>query len=139
MEKIKKSSSPDETAQIGRELAKNLDRKTPLCFFGDLGTGKTTLIKALISEFLEIDPHLVNSPTFTYLHIYEGRVPVFHFDLYRLQNHLEFLERGFDEYFEIEGICCIEWAERIHSILPSKALSITMKHLGENQREIRLS
>ena len=107
-------------------------------FFGDLGSGKTTFIKALVSKLSGIHPHEISSPTFTYLHIYEGNIPIFHFDLYRLQNHEDFLERGFDEYFEAGGICCIEWAERIRPILPNDVLCIEMKHLNENEREITI-
>jgi len=132
----KTSSSPEETAEIGRSLAKNLGPGSILSFFGDLGSGKTTLIKSLTAELTGIDPHEVSSPTFTYLNIYEGACPVYHFDLYRLENKANFLERGFDEYFDAGGICLIEWAERIESILPEHALRIELKHSGDNNRTL---
>lgn len=121
---------------MGQALAQELSPNTVVSFFGDLGSGKTTLIKALTAQLTGMAPHDINSPTFTYLHIYEGTIPIFHFDLYRLKSSHEFLERGFDEYFHQDGICLIEWAERIDSILPSNGRRIEMKHLGENKRLI---
>lgn len=134
----KTSSSPEETGEIGRSLAKNLSPGSIVSFFGDLGAGKTTLIKSLTAELAGIDPHEVSSPTFTYLHIYEGKCPIYHFDLYRLENANAFLERGFDEYFDADGICLIEWAERIEPILPKHTLRIEIKHSGENNRTLSM-
>ena len=140
LKKINKtSSSPEETQAIGRLLARELHIGSIVCFFGTLGTGKTTLIKALTAALTGVHPHEVSSPTFTYLHIYEGTLPLYHFDLYRLRNHKDFLERGFDEYFDLDGICCIEWAERIQPILPKNALQVAIKHLGENKRELTIA
>lgn len=131
--------SEEETLSIGHLVAKDLKLGAILAFFGDLGTGKTTFIKALAQELIDTHPNEVNSPTFTYLNIYEGKFPVYHFDLYRLKNTQDFLERGFDEYFDADGICCIEWAERIKPILPKNALHIHIKHLGENKRELTIT
>jgi len=130
------SFSLEETDQIASLIAKKLQVGSSVCFFGELGSGKTTLIKALAKKLSGIDPHEVNSPTFTYLNIYEGSPPLFHFDLYRLENDQDFLRRGFDEYFDANGICLIEWAERIKPILPKNAVCIELKHLGENTREL---
>lgn len=128
------SSSLEETAEIGRSIAKDLAPGAIVAFFGDLGAGKTTLIKSLAAELTGIDPHEVSSPTFTYLHIYKGTGLVYHFDLYRLENAADFLERGFDEFFDAGGICLIEWAERIDPILPEHAHRIEIKHQDENNR-----
>lgn len=130
------SSSPSETRALGAQLGAELPQNSVLCFFGDLGAGKTTFIQGLVSEVTGSEH--ASSPTFVYLNIYEGEKPVYHFDLYRLKDAEEFLSMGFDEFFYAGGICCVEWAERILPLLPEGCLTITMSHLNENQREICL-
>lgn len=78
----------------------------------------------------------VSSPTFSYLHIYPGKIPVYHFDLYRLKNYAEFCALGFDEYLNSDGIACIEWAERIQDHLPKEALFFHFAHTGNETRKI---
>lgn len=128
------SSSPEETAAIGEEIARTLKGDELLCLYGDLGAGKTTFSKGLVLQFAHIPPHEVNSPTFTYLNIYEGVQTVYHFDCYRLKGEEDFLERGFDEYFG--NLCLLEWPERIEKILPVKRIDITIDYHGESGREI---
>lgn len=130
------STSPEETEAIGREIAHLLPDKGVVCLKGDLGAGKTTLSKGIVSELTGLSPHEVNSPTFTYLNIYEGEdSPLFHIDCYRLKGEKEFLERGLDEYFE--GRCLIEWPERILKILPACWGEITIEYNGERGRVIQ--
>ena len=81
--------------------------------FRRAAAGKTTFIKGLIHAAAQIASSEVQSPTFNYLNIYEGRKTIYHFDLYRLRDRDEFLSMGFDEFFDAGGICCIEWSERI--------------------------
>jgi tRNA threonylcarbamoyladenosine biosynthesis protein TsaE len=131
-------SSPEEMAQLAKTIAESLRPGAVLCFFGDLGAGKTTFIKAL-ADGLGISELLVNSPTFQYLNIYQGRLPLYHFDLYRLRSAEDFVHSGFDEFFFKEGITCIEWAEKIADIIPSHATKITISHLGENLRKVEIS
>ena len=128
------TTSADETMAVGRTIAQSLPKTITVCFSGDLGAGKTTLIKGIASELTGIDLCGVTSPTFTYLNIYEGSKILYHFDLYRLTGVEDFLARGFDEYFE--EICCIEWAEKIEAILPKKRALIKINYLGETKREI---
>jgi len=128
------TSSGDETLEVGKVIARSLPKTATLCFFGDLGAGKTTLIKGIATELTGISPHEINSPTFTYLNIYEGTETLHHFDLYRLSGPDDFLARGLDEY--LEGLCCIEWAEKIEAILPKEKRLIKIQYLGENKREI---
>lgn len=109
-----------------------------VALFGELGAGKTTFIKGLVCGATQIEPSAVQSPTFTYLHIYEGKKRVFHFDLYRLRDGDEFLSMGFDEYFEAEGICCIEWSERIEQYLPLPRVAITLEHVQNDHRLITI-
>jgi tRNA threonylcarbamoyladenosine biosynthesis protein TsaE len=132
------SQSSSETISIAYELGKSLPLNTVICFFGDLAAGKTTFIKGLVHGAAGIDPIDVQSPTFTYLHIYQGEKVVYHFDLYRLRDIDEFLSMGFDEYFEAGGICCIEWSERIVSYLPANCMQIHMEHAGEDKRLIKI-
>ena len=80
----------------------------------------------------------VNSPTYTYLNIYDGIIPVYHFDLYRLSAADEFLEMEWDAYFTAGGICVIEWSERIRSLLPKGALQLLLKAISEEERQIEL-
>ncbi len=129
------SSSPEETIAIGRFLAPRFLPGHILAIEGDLGTGKTTLIKGLAAH---CSAALVNSPTFTYLQIYEGVPPLFHFDLYRLKEAQEFIQMGFTDYFQQQGICCIEWSERIESLLPQNAIHIRLEHIEENKRKISI-
>lgn len=128
--------SAEETMALGATIGKTLKPGTILCFFGDLGAGKTTLIKGIVHALTHIAPEEVCSPTFAYLNIYEGRCPVFHFDLYRLKGAEDFLGLGFDEYLISEGVCCLEWSERIQEMLPAHAAFVTMTHEGEDKRKI---
>ncbi len=130
------SSSASETFEWGRRLGEVLSPPVVICLFGELGGGKTTFIKGLVQGAAQIDPSLVQSPTFTYLNIYEGSPPIYHFDLYRLREAEDFLRMGFDEYFEAEGICCIEWSERIASLLPPQALSIFFRHTDKEEERL---
>lgn len=130
------TGSPEETFALGQQLAQGLEPGTVLCFFGDLAAGKTTLIKGLASSATGCSPDAVSSPTFVYLNIYEGVQTVYHFDLYRLKSAEEFLEMGFDEMLFSEGITCIEWSERITSLLPHHVIPIKIAHRGGDSRHI---
>lgn len=111
---------------LGKELGEQLEPGTIIALSGDLGAGKTTLVQGLALGLQISSP--VQSPTFTYLHQYEGKYPLFHFDLYRMKGAEDFLGMGFDEYFDAGGICAIEWPERIEEILPPKALRLFISH-----------
>lgn len=131
--------SSEETLMLGKKLGDHLPENSVVCFFGDLGAGKTTFIKGLASAIAACDIDQVNSPTFVYLNIYEGNQPIFHFDLYRLNGPDDFLGLGFDEYLFAGGICCIEWSERISSLLTKDCVRVEMKHLGESKRKITIT
>jgi tRNA threonylcarbamoyladenosine biosynthesis protein TsaE len=130
------SRSVEETHAAAFRLGEQLQPNSVLCFFGDLGSGKTTFIKGLVEGAAGIPSTYVNSPTFTYLNIYEGRQTLYHFDLYRLRDVDEFLSMGFEEYLTAGGICCIEWSERIELLLPEDCIQIVMSHGGGDLREI---
>lgn len=130
------TASEAETIALARYVALQLPENAVLCFFGDLGAGKTTFIRGLVSAFGRSEQ--VSSPTFVYLNIYKGSKPIYHFDLYRLRDSDEFLSMGFDEYLYAGGICCIEWSERIASLLPTHCIQIHMAHLPDSKREIQI-
>lgn len=130
------SHSRDETIQFGESLGKRLSPNSIVCFKGDLGAGKTTLIKGIAKGTGYSQIEEVNSPTFVFMNVYSGKKTLYHFDLYRLHNAEEFLSMGFDEYFYADGICCIEWSERIADLLPDNCIHIEMQHYEEGKRMI---
>lgn len=102
---------------------------------GDLGAGKTTLVKA-IGEELGVEDHM-SSPTFALVNIYEGRdMDIFHIDLYRIEDEEEALQMGIEEYLYGDGICFIEWPEVIENLLPDKYLSLKIENLGNFTRKL---
>ena len=130
------SHSAEETFLFGQQYAKKLFPNTVLCFKGDLGAGKTTMIKGIVAGITDVSADKVSSPTFVYLNIYGDDKKVYHFDLYRMKDVDQFLSMGFDEYFFADGVCCIEWSERIENALPSDAITIALSHHGEHERQI---
>ena len=131
-----RSFSSEETLDAGRKLLLDLPQTAVLAISGDLGAGKTTLVKGIVEAATEENPRTISSPTFTYLNIYHGTRTVYHFDLYRLKEEKEFLNLGLSDYLEAEGICCIEWPERIPNLLPKTTLFIQLLYRNESEREI---
>jgi tRNA threonylcarbamoyladenosine biosynthesis protein TsaE len=124
-----------ETEELGLKLARTLRAGSVLAMTGDLGTGKTCMVRG-IGKGLNIQ-ETINSPTFPLLNIYSsGSFIVNHFDAYRLNSSDELIDIGFEDYLYGSGICIIEWAERIKEYIPDDALWITFRHGGENKREI---
>ncbi|NLY84934.1 MAG: tRNA (adenosine(37)-N6)-threonylcarbamoyltransferase complex ATPase subunit type 1 TsaE [Tissierellia bacterium] len=115
----------EETEEFGIKLGKILKSGDIVCLNGDLGAGKTTLTKSICLG-LGVEEY-ITSPTFTLINQYKGRVPVYHFDVYRLENVDELYDLGFDEYFYGNGVCIIEWAERIEKLLPRERLVLDIK------------
>ncbi len=122
-----------ETADFGVSLAEELKSGSIVALSGDLGVGKTFLAKA-IARGLGVSEHLT-SPTFTIVCEYDsGRLPLYHFDLYRVHDEDELFELGFDEYLHGRGVCLIEWAELAADLLPPETLHITLRY-GEEENE----
>lgn len=136
------SHSEDDTFALGFSLGKSLIPSSVVSLFGDLGAGKTLFVKGIVSAATGTPPEMVQSPTFAYLNIYEGAKTIYHFDLYRLSSGEEFFQMGFDEFFYREGICCIEWVEKISEILPHHSslnlVNVTLKHVEEGVRQITI-
>jgi tRNA threonylcarbamoyladenosine biosynthesis protein TsaE len=102
---------------------------------GPLGAGKTHLVRAVV-EGLGGDGRRVSSPTFALIHEYPGgRLPVYHFDTYRLPNEAAFADLGVDEYFAGDGVCLVEWADRVERVLPAEHLRVTIAVTGETSRQ----
>ncbi|MBS0628814.1 MAG: tRNA (adenosine(37)-N6)-threonylcarbamoyltransferase complex ATPase subunit type 1 TsaE [Verrucomicrobia bacterium] len=128
--------SEEETVEFGRELARSLQEGSIVALQGDLGSGKTTLVKGIVAEIGAITSRNVQSPTFTYMNIYDCEPPIFHFDLYRLKKETEFLEKGFLDFLGENGICLIEWAERIANLLPKGTIYVTLSQISEGKRSV---
>lgn len=124
--KIIESYSPEDTLNLGREMGQNAQPGDVYTLIGDLGVGKTVFTQG-IAEGLEIEESIC-SPTFTIVQVYEeGRMPFYHFDVYRIGDVEEMDEIGYEDYFYGEGLCMIEWANLIEEILPSKRKEITIE------------
>ena len=116
------TSSAEETEQLGERIGRALEPGTVAALMGELGAGKTTLTKG-IARGLDV-PDLIHSPTFTLIHEHEGRLPVYHFDVYRLDHPESLEDLGYEEYFYGQGVTVIEWAERVEELLPPDRLEI---------------
>lgn len=121
----------DEQATIafGRHLGSFLEAGDLITMEGDLGAGKTTMTKG-IGQALGVKK-VINSPTFNILKGYAGRIPLYHLDVYRLEGVKQ--ELGFEEYFEGDGVCVIEWAQFIADELPEERLELTFRHLDKGR------
>ncbi len=129
-------NSLSETESFGRRLGHVLVPNSIVSLNGPLGAGKTHLTRA-IAEGLEVrNPAAVNSPTFVLIQEYPARLPIFHFDAYRLSGAGEFLSLGAHEYFSSGGVCLIEWAERVESALPDDRIDIQLAILSPTARQM---
>ncbi|MGI6257887.1 MAG: tRNA (adenosine(37)-N6)-threonylcarbamoyltransferase complex ATPase subunit type 1 TsaE [Anaerovoracaceae bacterium] len=127
MEKIIKINNQRETEDFGRELASGAKPGTVIALMGDLGTGKTTLTQAIAENLGVKEP--VTSPTFTILQEYKsGRLPLYHFDVYRIADPEDMWELGYEEYFYGDGVCVVEWADRIQELLPEDAIRVSLEY-----------
>lgn len=122
---IYESTEPNETFEIGRRLGENAEPGDIYTLIGDLGVGKTVFTQG-VAAGLGIDEP-VNSPTFTIMQIYdEGRIPLYHFDVYRIGDSSEMDAIGYEEYFYGDGVCFVEWANLIADIIPKEAVKIVI-------------
>ncbi len=135
---VYKTSSEEETVELGRRIAKMLPPKACVLLIGNLGAGKTTLAKGIISGLAVAPPEEVTSPTFTLIHEYgEGRV--YHVDLYRLDTAAQITTLGLDEIFERRAVVLIEWGEKFLALMPAERIEIRLRATGEDGREIVVS
>ena len=117
------SLSPQDTFEIGKTLGQQAQKGEIYCLDGDLGAGKTMLSKGIGAGLGVTEP--INSPTFTILQVYTGgRLPLYHFDVYRLGDPSELEELGYEEFFFGDGVCLVEWSELVEDYLPQDAVRI---------------
>ncbi len=127
----------EETKKFGIKIGSLLSPKDILCLNGELGAGKTTMTKS-IGLGLGVDDY-ITSPTFALINEYEGKYPVYHFDVYRLEAVDDLFDLGFDDYFFGNGVCIIEWAEKIEKLLPEERVIINIsKGQKENERIVEI-
>ena len=127
----------EATLALGAAFALALRRGDMVCLFGELGSGKTAFVKGL-AKGLKIPPLGVHSPTFTLMNIYEGKVPLYHFDLYRITAG-DLPGLGDEEFFYGNGICAVEWSERLEGFLPPEHWHVTLRHAGADRRAITIT
>ena len=128
-----KLGSEADTIRLGGAIANVVSPSVVIGLVGPLGAGKTRLSRA-IAEGLGVDPGAISSPTFVLIHEYEGRLPVFHFDSYRLESGWAFEDLGVEDYWQAGGVCLVEWADRVRTFLPLDAWWITIEPVGETSR-----
>ncbi len=130
------SPSEQETIKLGEVLGEILEEGSIVALIGDLGTGKTTLAKGIVRGLGGSEDDEVTSPSFVLVNQYQGRLPIFHMDLYRLMNLRELTELGWEEFAFATGITLIEWAEKIKPFLPPEYVEINLQWLNQETREI---
>ena len=127
------------TEAFGRRLGALLFPGAVIALVGQLGAGKTHLTRAIAEGLGVKNPAAVNSPTFVLIQEYPARLPIAHFDAYRLSGPREFAELGVDEYFRGEGVSVVEWADKVQSTLPAEHLRIEIEIVDENRRRFKIT
>jgi tRNA threonylcarbamoyladenosine biosynthesis protein TsaE len=127
------------TETFGRQLGSLLFPGAIVALVGPLGAGKTHLARAIAEGLGVPDSRVVTSPTFVLIQEYTGRLPIFHFDAYRLTSDAEFDDLGTQEYYDGGGVCLIEWADRVPGSLPPEYLRITLEPTGPTSRRASLA
>jgi len=130
--------SLDTIRETAREFINNMGGRTVFAFYGSMGAGKTTFVKAVCEELGVKD--VVNSPTFAIINEYEveGKAPIFHFDFYRINKPEEAFDFGYEDYFYSGSICFIEWPEKIESLLPENCVKVTIEEQADGSRKIEV-
>ncbi len=133
-----KTNSADQTIEFAQKFASILNKGAVLLLHGDLGAGKTHFVKGLAKGLGS--NMMVTSPTFTLLNIYDdGKMPLYHFDMYRLGGKEEAVEMGFNEYFDVDsldGIVVVEWPEQVEGLITCPHINVEITKIDENTREI---
>jgi tRNA threonylcarbamoyladenosine biosynthesis protein TsaE len=128
--------APEETEDLGAELAAKLSPNEVVALYGDLGSGKTCFVKGMARGLRVSQP--VKSPSFSIINEYPGEIPLFHIDFYRLAKPAEIEDTGWREYLDSEGIVVIEWAERVKNMLPYKRIDVYFEILGRQTRRLEI-
>jgi tRNA threonylcarbamoyladenosine biosynthesis protein TsaE len=133
------SQSTGDTQTLGEQLGHLLDAGDIVCLYGELGSGKTMLSKGIAKGLGVTDEQAVRSPSFVLIHRYQGRVPIYHIDLYRLDGPTEIADIGVRELLGGDGVAVIEWADKLDASLPSERLDIALAHRTEETRLITIT
>ncbi len=134
-----KTASPFETEALGAGIGSLLTPGSFLALRGDLGGGKTCLVRGIVSSVAPQSSHLVASPTYAIMNCYPGDVPVYHFDFYRLTGDDDIRELGFEEFFYGDGVCVVEWSERLTELMPDDTLILLFEYAGDDHRLITIT
>jgi tRNA threonylcarbamoyladenosine biosynthesis protein TsaE len=132
------TGSEEETIEVGRAIARELPKHAIVLLIGNLGAGKTTLAKGIVSGLGAAEPEEVTSPTFTLIHEYGGG-HVYHVDLYRLDTPQQIATLGLDEIFDRQAVVLIEWGERFPGLFPADRIEIKLQPLSESRRQITIN
>ncbi len=130
------TEGPEQTMRLGRVLGAILPAGAVVALTGDLGAGKTVLAKGIAQGLGVKDEREITSPSFVLVHEYEGRVPVYHVDLYRLQHAAEVEDLGWDELFSGRGVILLEWAEKAIRLLPAERIEVNIQWISPTERKI---
>ncbi|MBS4016539.1 MAG: tRNA (adenosine(37)-N6)-threonylcarbamoyltransferase complex ATPase subunit type 1 TsaE [Candidatus Latescibacteria bacterium] len=133
------TKSSEETIELGEKIGAALKPGDILAFYGELGSGKTTMIKGIALGLGVKEEDIVKSPSFIMVNEYKGQSPIFHIDLYRVKNLGEVLSIGFDDYLYGNGVCLIEWAEKAENELPQNTIKVELTTLSFQERKITIS
>jgi len=131
------TKSEAETVLEGQKLGRELTPGTVVALYGDLGAGKTAFTRGLASG-LDIKM-IVSSPTFTIVNEYPGIIPLFHFDMYRLNDENELFDIGWYDYLDRGGVCAVEWSEKVSEALPPDVITVNIENLGGDIRRLTIS
>jgi tRNA threonylcarbamoyladenosine biosynthesis protein TsaE len=130
------SYSEADTVKIGKTLAESLEPGTVVAMYGDLGSGKTAMVRGM-AQGLGLNAR-VSSPTFTIVNEYLGEIPLFHFDMYRLGDADELFEIGWEDYIQRGGICAVEWSENVEEAFYSDTVRVYFEKIDDTTRRIRI-
>ena len=130
--------SLDETEALGERLAAHLFPGAVIALIGTLGAGKTYFVRAVAVGLRIPNADVVNSPTFVLIQEYDARLPIYHFDAYRLARETDFADLGVHEYFDRDGVCLVEWADKVPTIMPSERLEIRITVIGTQARRFEI-
>ena len=132
------SEDPEYTFQLGKNLGMLLAPGDVVALVGELGAGKTTLTQGIVRGLGVSEEHYIGSPTFTLINEYEGRMPVYHLDFYRVETPAEIENLGLEEYLYGEGVAVIEWADKIETLLPKEHMMITLEYVDPTVRGLEI-
>ena len=133
---VTETKTPEETVNVGTDLAGKLNKNDIIALYGDLGSGKTCLVKGIARGLNVFLP--VKSPSFSIINEYPGEIPLFHIDFYRLAKNAEIEDTGWFEYLNSGGVVVIEWAERVKNMLPPRRIDVYFEILNKTTRRLEI-